>query len=76
MRIFIEKDETRIKVDFVNDIPFHYGSFEQFAIFNKVDNWRNILSNKICALSRHEPKDVVDILFVAKKYYFELEFQK
>lgn len=33
----------------------------------------NILSNKICALSRYEPKDIVDILFVAKTYHFEWE---
>lgn len=73
LRMFIEKDKIRLKVDFVNDVSFHYGSFEQFAIFDNVDNWRNILSNKICALSRYEPKDVVDILFVAKTYHFEWE---
>jgi hypothetical protein len=73
LRMFIEKNKIRLKIDFVNDVSFHYGSFEQFAIFDKVDNWRNILSNKICALSRYEPKDVVDILFVAKTYHFEWE---
>lgn len=73
LRMFIEKDKIHLKVDFVNDVSFHYGSFEQFAIYDKVDNWRNILSNKICALSRYEPKDVVDILFVAKTYHFEWE---
>jgi hypothetical protein len=73
LRMFIEKNKIRLKIDFVNDVSFHYGNFEQFAIFDKVDNWRNILSNKICALSRYEPKDVVDILFVAKTYHFEWE---
>lgn len=62
-----------MKVDFINDAPFHFGDFTQFEKFNRVDNWRNILSNKLCALSRHEPKDVVDILFIAKKYHFEWE---
>ena len=73
LRMFIEKDKVRLKIDFVNDVSFHYGNFEKFDIFNKVDNWRNILSNKICALSRYEPKDIVDILFVAKTYHFEWE---
>jgi len=73
LRVIVKKSGIHMKIDFVNDVPFHYGEFEKFQIFNKVDNWRNILSNKICALSRYEPKDVVDILFVAKKYEFEWE---
>jgi len=70
LRLFVTKNEIQIKVDFVNDVPFHYGGFEKFDLFNRVDNWRNILSNKICALSRLEPKDIVDVLFIAKSYPF------
>ena len=73
VRIFIEKDNTTIKVDFVNDVPFHYGHFEDLPIFHRVDNWRNILSNKICALSRREPKDFADIICTSLKYRFEWE---
>jgi predicted nucleotidyltransferase component of viral defense system len=73
IRIFIKKDLIQIKVDFVNDVPFHYGGFEKFETFHRVDNWRNILSNKICALTRLEPKDVVDLLFIAKRYPFNWE---
>ena len=73
VRIMIESDQTLLKVDFVNDVPFHYGSFEQSKIYNRIDNWRNILSNKICALSRLEPKDIIDIIFIAKKYSFNWE---
>ena len=40
---------------------------------DKIDNWRNILSNKICALSRMEAKDYADILFIAKQYAFNWE---
>ncbi|MDO8741534.1 MAG: hypothetical protein Q7J11_00120, partial [Candidatus Roizmanbacteria bacterium] len=37
-------------------------------IFSKVDNIKNILSNKLSALiSRDEAKDIVDIWIIAKK---------
>ena len=62
-----------LKIDFINDVPFHFGNFERFDFFGKVDNWRNILSNKLCALSRMEPKDYADILFIAQKYSFNWE---
>lgn len=73
VRIFVIDENTSLKVDFVNDIPIHHGTFKQFAIFHRVDNWRNILSNKICALSRLEAKDMADILFIAYQYDFEWE---
>ncbi|MEA2085100.1 MAG: nucleotidyl transferase AbiEii/AbiGii toxin family protein [Thermodesulfobacteriota bacterium] len=71
VRIFLEKEQLNLKVDFINDVSFHYGSIEKFELFNRVDNWRNILSNKICALSRMEPKDYADIFFIAKKFSFD-----
>ena len=37
---------------FVNDVPFHAGPVEMKNGFGRVDSWRNILSNKICAMSR------------------------
>lgn len=73
LRIMIENGQILLKVDFVNDVPFHYGGFEQSKIYNRVDNWRNILSNKICALSRYEPKDIIDIIFIARRYSFNWE---
>ena len=39
--------------------------------FHKIDSWRNILSNKLCAVSRSEPKDIADILYIAKNFFFE-----
>jgi len=73
VRLMLEKEGTILKIDFVNDIEFHWGGFEQCAIYNRVDNWRNILSNKFCALSRRDVKDLVDILFIAKTYHFNWE---
>ncbi len=74
LRYFIEAGgNVSIKIDFVNDVPFHYGKIETCSIFHRVDNWRNILSNKICALSRLEIKDLVDIIYISQKYAFDWE---
>ena len=70
VRIFVCRDQTSIKIDFVNDVEFHYGDFKETDFFNRIDHWRNILSNKLCAISRLEPKDVADILFIAKNFLF------
>jgi hypothetical protein len=70
-RITVLKDRMHLIIDFVNDVAFHYGSFDTADFFPKIDSWRNILSNKLSAMSRLEPKDVVDTLFIAKNYPFE-----
>ena len=71
LRITVLKDEVSLKIDFVNDVIYHYGDFETAHFFNKIDSWRNILSNKLSAVSRLEPKDIVDLLFIAKNFAFE-----
>lgn len=56
-----------LKIDLVNDVQYRYGQLEEKKIFSKVDNIKNILSNKLSALiSRDEAKDVVDIWIIAK----------
>lgn len=70
VRIFLKTDELVLKVDFVNDIKFRYGHVEENSLYYQIDNWRNILSNKLCSLSRREVKDIVDILFISVKYRF------
>ena len=70
-RITVLKDRMHLIMDFVNDLEFHYGGFEAADFFPKIDSWRNILSNKLSAVSRLEPKDVADILFIAKNFSFE-----
>ena len=65
------EQEKSLQIDFVNDVGFHYGDFHNSELFPRIDNWRNILSNKISALSREEAKDVVDLLLISKTYEFE-----
>jgi len=56
-----------LKIDLVNDVQYRYGQLEEKKIFSKVDNVKNILSNKLSALiSRDEAKDVVDIWVITK----------
>ena len=64
--------QAKLKVDFVNEqeIP-RIGELNSFTAFSRVDNLRNILSNKITALTRLEPKDVADIWFICKNLSFK-----
>ena len=70
---FVNKDEVILKVELVNDVKFHWGGLQECAIYYRVDNWRNILSNKLCSLSRREVKDLVDVIFISKSYAFNWE---
>jgi len=59
--------EKILKVELVNDVAGYIGQPGSHAIFTRVDNPINILSNKITAVtSRDEPKDIVDIWVIAK----------
>jgi Nucleotidyl transferase AbiEii toxin, Type IV TA system len=71
VRIHCSAPETELKIDFVNDVPYHSGITEPIDLFPRLDGWWNILSNKITALDRREPKDVADILFLCRAYSFE-----
>ena len=63
--------EIELKVEFVNDVAAHYGTIIVDAVLGRVDSWKNILSNKLTALFRSEPKDVVDIHAIASQYSFD-----
>jgi len=73
-RLFIKStqktDEVVLKIDFVNDIPVHYGEIIEDKVFGKLDSIENILINKITALTRFEPKDIADIWMISKKQTF------
>ena len=73
IRLNAEQNSVPLKIDFVNDVPFRHGKTEYHEILGAIDTWRNILSNKVCALSRLEAKDVADILFIAMRYPFNWE---
>lgn len=65
-QLFILKEDVELKIDLVNDIASHYGDFINNHVLGKIDSLRNILSNKLSAIFRYEPKDVVDIWIICK----------
>jgi len=70
IRMFINDTDASLKLEFVNDVSFRQGEPIETELFKRTDTIRNILSNKISALSRREAKDLVDIIEIAKKYSF------
>lgn len=65
-QLFILKEDVELKIDLVNDVASHYGDFINNHVLGKIDSLRNILSNKLSAIFRYEPKDVVDIWIICK----------
>lgn len=72
-RAFVIEDDLVLKIDYVNDVGFHAGEVINSPLFMRTDNWKNILSNKITALTREEGKDTADILFMCSQYSFNWE---
>jgi len=65
VRLFISEQTAELKIDLINDIPFHSGNLIETNLFSKTDSIENILSNKISAVSRDESKDFADLLFIS-----------
>jgi len=65
------QDGAQLQLDFINDVAKHYGGFQHHPTAGKIDSWQNILSNKLTALFRSEPKDVVDIWVIATHRSFQ-----
>lgn len=70
VRLFIQKEDIELKVDFVNDIASHFGELKSDNSFGFIDSIRNILSNKLSAIYRFELKDFVDIWIISNNYKF------
>lgn len=70
VRIMARDGALTLKMDFINDVAFRFGDLQAAAFYPRIDHWRNILSNKLCALSRREPKDMADILSIARHFSF------
>lgn len=70
VRLVIRKNEAALQNDFVNDIPYRVGKPDNTLAPCLIDTWQNILSNKIAAATRFAVKDMVDIVFLARRYSF------
>lgn len=74
LNVFDRKGESKMKLhlDFINEKSMvHFGDYYSWEKFSKIDNLRNILSNKISILSRQQPKDIADIWFICKNLDFK-----
>lgn len=67
-RWVIDEEDIILKIEFINDVAFRKGKPTKTELFFQTDTIENIASNKISALSRNEPKDIADILFIEKKF--------
>lgn len=64
-RAIINSQDVSLKLDFVNDVGFHSGGFVSNEYYHRIDNERNIISNKLSALQRNAGKDVADVLYIS-----------
>jgi len=67
------ESQTELQLDFVNDVASHYGGYLDHPEAGKIDGWENILTNKLTALFRSEPKDIADIWIIANNQSFKWE---
>jgi len=65
LKVRWNKSDTELKLDFVNDVASHSGEIIKTELYYRTDSIRNMLSNKLTALSRFAGKDVVDIREIA-----------
>lgn len=69
-RVFIEDEKLMLKIELVNEIEYRAGKPVKYA-YGLIDTLDNILSNKLTAIiSRDEPKDIFDIIYLAMNYSF------
>lgn len=69
-RFFIRDEDIFLKVEFINDVPYYSGK-QRIYRYGTVDNPLNILANKLTSIvGRDEPKDMFDIIHIAKSYAF------
>lgn len=67
-RWLIQTEEVSLKLEFINDVPFRHGMPVATALFSRTDTVENIASNKLSALSRQEPKDMADLMYIEKLF--------
>lgn len=57
--------DVPLKLEFINDVPFHVGLPWTHPVLGALDTKENILANKITALvDRQAPKDMADIFWL------------
>lgn len=73
VRVFVQGIDLTLKIDFVNDVAYHYGPIQATNVYYRTDNPWNILANKLSALPRNEARDLADLLYLCRGYKFDWE---
>jgi len=73
VRVIVQGSDIPVKIDFVNDVAYHYGPIQATNVYYRTDNPLNILANKLSALPRNEARDLADLLYLCRGYKFEWE---
>lgn len=67
LRFILRTGNEILKVDFVKDVPIHFGEIKFFGQI-RVDSLENITTGKLLALfSRADAKDFIDLYFILEK---------
>lgn len=66
VRVVVKTADASVQLDLVNDTAPRFGPLVSGALFPRMDNLHNMLSNKITALPRLEAKDAADIWTIAR----------
>lgn len=76
------KSGNMLKIDFVKEIPVHFGEFKMIEQI-RIDSLENIGSNKVLTIfGRRDSKDFIDLYFILQKtklkfdYLYSLAVQK
>ncbi|MBC8390971.1 MAG: nucleotidyl transferase AbiEii/AbiGii toxin family protein [Deltaproteobacteria bacterium] len=67
----MDEDTFDLRIDLINDVAARDGEIETDEKFGRIDNVLNILSNKLTAMYRLEPKDIADVLIISKNVEFD-----
>jgi len=67
----IDEDTFDLRIDLINDVAARDGEIETDEKFGRIDNVLNILSNKLTAMYRLEPKDIADVWIISKNVEFD-----
>ena len=68
--LWISRGDIDLRLDLVNDVAPRVGEVEADPVLGRIDNWRNILANKVAAAFRFEPKDMADLWIIARRRSF------
>lgn len=70
VRVVVGVADAELKLDLVNDTAPRFGELVSGTLYPRIDSVRNILSNKITALSRLEGKDFADLWTISRNTAF------